>query len=201
MHHRNVLLWYVQRVSYLYFPLTLSHTHTYIQVRGDIASRSFGVFTNANKVLLRKALGNVIFEKLLHSSEASPLGGEGVTGIHNRCQKFYNHTIVPHLLAGENVLVITHLGFLNVMAHVLSKRDVNEYVEVDVGEHLSLSLSLSHTHIHTYTSTDTKIFTFRTEKFSQVRIFAISWKMLHRVTIELLSGSLTFYLHIQTRYD
>ena len=93
----------------------------------------------------------MIFEKLLHSSEASPLGGEGVTGIHNRCQKFYNHTIVPHLLAGENVLVITHLGFLNVMAHVLSKRDVNEYVEVDVGEHLSLSLSLSHTHTYTHT--------------------------------------------------
>ena len=109
-----------------------SSCHRSLVVRGDIASRSFGVFTNANKVLLRQALGNVIFEKLLHSSEASPLGGEGVTGIHNRCQKFYNNTVVPHLLAGENVLVITHIGFLNVMAHVLSKRDVNEYKDFHI---------------------------------------------------------------------
>lgn len=96
-------------------------------VRGDIASRSFGVFTNANKVLLRGALGNEIFEKLINSSEASPLGGEGVHSIHQRCMRFYNKVLVPHLLAGENVLVITHADFLNVMAYVLSKKDIKTY--------------------------------------------------------------------------
>eukprot|EP00940_MAST-03C_sp_MAST-3C-sp2_P000747 g747.t1 len=108
-------------------------------VRGDIAGRSFGVFTNSNRNILRCALGSDVYDKLLHSSEASPLGGEGIVGIYKRCKAFYNKVIVPHLLAGENVLVVSHLDVLNVMAYVISKKEVQQFrsFEIDPGKILS----------------------------------------------------------------
>ena len=87
-------------------------------VRGDLAGRSFGVFTNTNQSLLRSALGFEIFENLVHSSEASPLGGEGIVSVHRRCERFYTKQILPHLLIGDNVLIVTHSCNLNVMAYV-----------------------------------------------------------------------------------
>ena len=88
-------------------------------VRGDLAGRSFGVFTNTNQSLLRSALGFEIFENLVHSSEASPLGGEGIVSVHRRCERFYTKQILPHLLIGDNVLIVTHSCNLNVMAYVV----------------------------------------------------------------------------------
>jgi len=107
-------------------------------VRGDLAGRSFGVFTNTNQSLLRSALGFEIFENLVHSSEASPLGGEGIVSVHRRCERFYTKQILPHLLIGDNVLVVTHSCNLNVMAYVLC---------------LSVCVTYKQTHTHSHTHT------------------------------------------------
>jgi len=101
-------------------------------VRGDLACRSFGVFTNTNQSLLRSALGYEIFENLVHSSEASPLGGEGIVSVHRRCERFYTKQILPHLLIGDNVLIVTHSCNLNVMAYVLAKKEISNYRAFDI---------------------------------------------------------------------
>eukprot|EP00940_MAST-03C_sp_MAST-3C-sp2_P002516 g2516.t1 len=105
---------------------------TQFYVRGDLAGRSFGVFTNASTNLLRSALGYDIFENLLHSSDASPLGGEGIMSIHRRCERFYKKHIIPHLIMGENVLVVTHSCNLNVMAYVLAKKSISSYKAFEI---------------------------------------------------------------------
>ncbi|MEO0406978.1 MAG: histidine phosphatase family protein [Cyanobacteria bacterium P01_A01_bin.135] len=100
-------------------------TQPYIDHR--ISEKSFGIFAQRNKNLLRLALGYDGFEALLHSHNETPPSGESIQQVYDRVARFYEDEIVPRLAQGENVLVVCHQYVLEPLALYLSGLPATEY--------------------------------------------------------------------------
>jgi len=92
-----------------------------------ISEKSFGIFAQRNKNLLRLALGYEGFEALLHSHNETPPSGESIQQVYNRAAQFYEDAIVPRLEQGENVLVVCHQYVLEPLALYLSGLPATDY--------------------------------------------------------------------------
>ncbi|MEM1255101.1 MAG: histidine phosphatase family protein [Cyanobacteria bacterium P01_H01_bin.21] len=92
-----------------------------------IGEKSFGIFAQRNKNLLRLALGYEGFEALLHSHNETPPSGESIQQVYNRVAQFYKDEIVPRLEQGENVLVVCHQYVLEPLALYLSGLPATDY--------------------------------------------------------------------------
>ena len=92
-----------------------------------ISEKSFGIFAQRNKNLLRLALGYDGFEALLHSHNETPPSGESIQQVYDRVARFYEDEIVPRLERGENVLVVCHQYVLEPLALYLSGLPATEY--------------------------------------------------------------------------
>ncbi|MEO0536768.1 MAG: histidine phosphatase family protein [Cyanobacteria bacterium P01_A01_bin.123] len=92
-----------------------------------ISEKSFGIFAQCNKNLLRLALGYDGFEALLHSHNETPPSGESIQQVYDRVAQFYADEIVPRLDRGENVLVVCHQYVLEPLALYLSGLPATEY--------------------------------------------------------------------------
>ncbi|MEM9216214.1 MAG: histidine phosphatase family protein [Cyanobacteria bacterium P01_F01_bin.150] len=92
-----------------------------------IGEKSFGIFAQRNKNLLRLALGYEGFEEMLHSHNETPPSGEKLGLVYERAAQFYQERIEPHLERGENVLVVCHQYVLEPLALYLSDLPPNEY--------------------------------------------------------------------------
>lgn len=90
------------------------------ELRVDIAERNFGVLTRGNYSMLMRVLGYDRYQSILHSREESPLGGEGMQSIYERCRRFYRRVVEPRLDKGENVLVVCHSYVLMAMAYAVA---------------------------------------------------------------------------------
>ena len=97
------------------------------QIDHRISEKSFGIFAQRNKNLLRLALGYEGFEKLLHSHNETPPSGESIQQVYDRVAQFYEHEIVPRLERGENVLVVCHQYVLEPLALYLSGLPATDY--------------------------------------------------------------------------
>ena len=92
-----------------------------------ISEKSFGIFAQRNKNLLRLALGYEGFEALLHSHDETPPSGESIQQVYDRVAQFYEDEIVPRLERGENMLVVCHQYVLEPLALYLSGLPATEY--------------------------------------------------------------------------
>lgn len=97
------------------------------QIDHRIGEKSFGIFAQRNKNLLRLALGYEGFEELLHSHNETPPSGESIQQVYDRVAQFYEEAIVPRLERGENVLVVCHQYVLEPLALYLSGLPATEY--------------------------------------------------------------------------
>ena len=97
------------------------------QIDHRIGEKSFGIFAQRNKNLLRLALGYDGFEELLHSHNETPPSGESIQQVYNRVAQFYKEEVVPRLERGENVLVVCHQYVLEPLALYLSGLPATEY--------------------------------------------------------------------------
>ncbi|MEO1181100.1 MAG: histidine phosphatase family protein [Cyanobacteria bacterium J06636_28] len=97
------------------------------QIDHRIGEKSFGIFAQRNKNLLRLALGYEGFEELLHSHNETPPSGESIQQVYERVAQFYEEVIVPRLERGENVLVVCHQYVLEPLALYLSDLPATEY--------------------------------------------------------------------------
>ena len=98
-----------------------------LQIDHRIGEKSFGIFAQRNKNLLRLALGYEGFEELLHSHNETPPSGESIQQVYNRVAQFYEDEIVPRLEQGENVLVVCHQYVLEPLALYLSGLPATDY--------------------------------------------------------------------------
>ena len=92
-----------------------------------LGEKSFGIFAQRNKNLLRLALGYEGFESLLHSHNETPPSGESIQQVYDRVARFYEDEIVPRLERGENVLVVCHQYVLEPLALYLSGLPATDY--------------------------------------------------------------------------
>ena len=97
------------------------------ELRVDIAERNFGVLTRGNYSMLMRVLGYDRYQSILHSREESPLGGEGMQSIYERCRRFYRRVVEPRLDKGENVLVVCHSYVLMAMAYAVADQDLSNF--------------------------------------------------------------------------
>lgn len=97
------------------------------QIDHRLGEKSFGIFAQRNKNLLRMALGYEGFEEFLHSHNESPPSGESIQQVYERVAQFYEEAIVPRLARGENVLIVCHQYVLEPLALYLSGLPVTAY--------------------------------------------------------------------------
>ena len=97
------------------------------QIDSRLSEKSFGIFAQRNKNLLRLALGYEGFERLLHSHNETPPSGESILQVYERVAQFYEAEIVPRLERGENVLVVCHQYVLEPLALYLSGLPATDY--------------------------------------------------------------------------
>ena len=109
------------------------------QIDRRISEKSFGIFAQRNKNLLRLALGYEGFESLLHSHNETPPSGENLQQVYNRVAQFYQEEIVPRLERGENVLVVCHQYVLEPLALYLSGLPVTDYQHLKLPNGKALS--------------------------------------------------------------
>lgn len=70
--------------------------------------RDYGDYTGMNKWEVLEQLGEDVFTKIRRSWDHPIPNGETLQRVHERAVPFYNEHILPRLLKGENVLVVSH---------------------------------------------------------------------------------------------
>ncbi|MEO0648128.1 MAG: histidine phosphatase family protein, partial [Cyanobacteria bacterium J06650_10] len=97
------------------------------QIDHRLSEKSFGIFAQRNKNLLRLALGYDGYEEFLHSHNETPPSGESITQVYDRVAQFYEEKIAPRIEQGENVLVVCHQYVLEPLALYLSGLPATKY--------------------------------------------------------------------------
>lgn len=70
--------------------------------------RDYGDYTGKNKWEVEKAIGEEAFEHMRRDWDCPIPHGETLKMVYERVVPFYTNTIVPELVAGKNVLVVSH---------------------------------------------------------------------------------------------
>ncbi len=82
-------------------PLTLAHSP-------HLNERDYGSYTGLNKWEVLEEVGKDTFAKIRRSWDHPIPEGETMKMVYERAVPFYKEHILPKLLAGENVLVVSH---------------------------------------------------------------------------------------------
>jgi len=70
--------------------------------------RDYGDYTGKNKWEMEKLLGEEQFEYIRRDWDCPVPGGETLKQVYERVVPFYEHTVVPLLREGKNVLLVSH---------------------------------------------------------------------------------------------
>jgi 2,3-bisphosphoglycerate-dependent phosphoglycerate mutase len=98
--------------------------------------RDYGEYTGLNKWDVLEQLGEDVFAKVRRSWDHPIPGGETLQTVHERAVPFYREHILPKLLAGQNVIVVSHGNTLRALIKHLE--DISDegiaMVEMNFGE-------------------------------------------------------------------
>lgn len=70
--------------------------------------RDYGDYTGKNKHDMKELLGDELFERVRRGFDVPVPGGETLKMVFGRVVPYYLDTIVPRLIRGENVLIVSH---------------------------------------------------------------------------------------------
>ncbi|MBL8159080.1 2,3-bisphosphoglycerate-dependent phosphoglycerate mutase [Candidatus Saccharibacteria bacterium] len=81
-----------------------------VPYRRDTAlnERDYGEYTGLNKWQVKEKLGEDVFRHLRRDWDYPVPGGESLRMVYERAVPFYRQVILPELLSGKNVLVVSH---------------------------------------------------------------------------------------------
>lgn len=98
--------------------------------------RDYGDYTGKNKWQMRELLGEEAFEKIRREWSCPVPNGETLQMVYGRVVPFYRHVIVPKLLEGKNVLIVSHGNAIRALIkYVESISDTNiSQVEMLIGD-------------------------------------------------------------------
>jgi 2,3-bisphosphoglycerate-dependent phosphoglycerate mutase len=115
--------------------------------------RDYGEYTGLNKWEVLEQLGEDVFTKIRRSWDHPIPGGETLQKVSERAVPFYQEHILPRLLSGQNVLVVSHGNTLRSLIKYLetiSDANIAE-VEMNFGEVLLYRVTASGTGARTET--------------------------------------------------
>jgi 2,3-bisphosphoglycerate-dependent phosphoglycerate mutase len=75
---------------------------------GEINERDYGDYTGMNKWEVRDQVGEEEFNSIRRDWDHPVANGETLKMVYERAIPFYKHSILPKLLAGQNVLIVSH---------------------------------------------------------------------------------------------
>jgi 2,3-bisphosphoglycerate-dependent phosphoglycerate mutase len=73
-----------------------------------INERDYGDYTSMNKWQVRDKVGEAKFDSIRRDWDCPIPGGETLKMVYARAVPYYQETVLPHLLAGETVLLVAH---------------------------------------------------------------------------------------------
>ena len=107
-----------------------------------LLERHYGIFTGKNKWEIKQQIGDEAFMAIRRGWDAPIEGGESLKQVHQRVLPYYLDTILPHIKAGKNTLVVAHGNSLRSLAKYLeniSDEDISHF-EIGIGEVLCYDL-------------------------------------------------------------
>lgn len=109
----------------------VSHTPS-----AELNERDYGEYTGMNKWEVLEQLGEDTFTKIRRSWDQEIPGGETLEMVYKRAVPFYKDTILPKLLAGQNVIIVSHGNTIRSLIKYIeniSDQDITK-VEMNLGE-------------------------------------------------------------------
>jgi 2,3-bisphosphoglycerate-dependent phosphoglycerate mutase len=94
--------------------------------------RDYGEYTGLNKWEVLEQLGEDVFTKIRRSWDQPVPGGETLKMVHERAVPFYADHILPQLLDGKNVLVVSHGNTIRSLIKYLEDIDDEGIAEVEM---------------------------------------------------------------------
>ena len=95
--------------------------------------RNYGTYTGKNKWEVKKQVGEEEFKQIRRSWDHSVPEGETLEDVYNRIVPYYEHTILPELKSGKNVLVSAHGNSLRALVKYLEGLSVAQVLELEFG--------------------------------------------------------------------
>lgn len=106
--------------------------------------RHYGIYTGRNKWEVKEEVGAEEFQKIRRSWDHPIPEGETLEDVHNRIVPFYEHTLLPELVSGKNVLVVAHGNSLRALIKHLEQLTPEEVLLREFG--------ISEAHLYTIDS-------------------------------------------------
>lgn len=107
-----------------------------IEVTAAVDERDYGKYTGKNKWDMQQLIGEEEFNKMRRGWNYEIPNGETLKMVYERVVPFYQNEVVPQLLAGKNILIVSHGNSLRAMMkfiETISDSDV-ENLEMPFGE-------------------------------------------------------------------
>ncbi len=95
--------------------------------------RDYGQFTGKNKWQVKEEVGELEFQNIRRGWDAVVLGGENLKDVHARVVPYYEEHIRPHLLEGQNVLVVAHGNSLRALVKHLENISDKRIADLEIG--------------------------------------------------------------------
>jgi 2,3-bisphosphoglycerate-dependent phosphoglycerate mutase len=108
------------------------HGHLTPTQIGELNERDYGDYTGHNKWEVLEQLGEDVFTQIRRSWDYPIPNGETLEMVHERAVPFYKEHILPKLLAGENVLVVSHGNTIRALIKYLEDISNEGVAEVEM---------------------------------------------------------------------
>jgi 2,3-bisphosphoglycerate-dependent phosphoglycerate mutase len=94
--------------------------------------RDYGEYTGKSKHEMKELLGDEMFELVRRGWDVPIPGGETLKNVYDRIVPFYNHEILPNLLRGENILIVSHGNALRALVKYIENIDDTNIQNVEM---------------------------------------------------------------------
>jgi 2,3-bisphosphoglycerate-dependent phosphoglycerate mutase len=99
---------------------------------GQLNERDYGEYTGLNKWEVLEQLGEDTFTRIRRSWDEPIPGGETLEMVHERAIPFYKDHILPKLLEGKNVIVVSHGNTIRALIKYLEDISHEGVAEVEM---------------------------------------------------------------------
>ncbi len=111
----------------------LGLAHIPVVVDPAIKERDYGVFTGKNKWEIKEQIGEAAFQKLRRGWNTSIEKGETLQDVYNRAVPYFTQTILPDVMGGKNVLVVSSGNSLRAIVKYLEHISDEAIADVEIG--------------------------------------------------------------------
>lgn len=103
-----------------------------VESSAALNERNYGEFTGKNKWEIKKEYGSEEFKKIRRGWDVRIPNGESLKDVYDRAVPYYKDTIFPHLLRGENILVMSHGNTMRALIKYLDNISDDDIVNLEV---------------------------------------------------------------------